>query len=349
LANDNRPLTPYSCSYASGVSPVQLELQYFNQIVDLEIPERLSMKFDSILSMKDMDLALLPNSEDDRHEYKSSRTSDSDLCKKIALASSGFWNSGGGLFVAGVDGHGNADGGITLEVGRQSRRDWIDQAISGVEPRAPYVVHCIENQGGGLNIAKGCGVFLIGFGESHVGPHMAPDNRYYIRAGAHTVSASHFIVEAIHARRGISTPILRHVVRHKPESPTIVQLGIVALGGVPAIDVSIRLDPLPRWLSGPLAGNFSLQVPVISEQFPLFIDIYMMTMNGKQQETFQVKLGFSDLVGRKYDQVLEIDPDRQIGPILDWGMNWPAIERGIGNLKSAVENIAVAIQQQIDR
>src|SRR5262249_36987859 len=155
------------------------------------------------------------------------------------------------------------DGGISLTVGRQSRRDWIDQAISRVTPRAHYVVHSIEEKGAGLNITTGKAVFLIGYGESDLGPHMAPDNCYYIRAGAHTVPASHFIVEAIHARRGLRTPLLRHIVRRKPGNASVLQLGIVALSEVPAIDVSILPDPLPEWLAKWSMNKFPLQVPVI--------------------------------------------------------------------------------------
>src|SRR5271163_4647353 len=92
--------------------------------------------WEAILKLEDKDLASLPSAEDDRHEYKSSLTKDSDIAEKIARAASGFWNSGGGLFVAGVNGKGQPDAGIAVTVGRQSRRDWIDQTISRVLPRA---------------------------------------------------------------------------------------------------------------------------------------------------------------------------------------------------------------------
>src|SRR4051794_25718845 len=115
---------------------------------------------EAILKLEDRDLVSLPSAEDDRHEYKSSLTRDQDLTEKLARAASGFWNSGGGLFVVGVDGNGRPDGGIPLTVGRQPRRDWIDQAIRGVEPRARYVVQCIEDHGAGLSIAAGNAVVL---------------------------------------------------------------------------------------------------------------------------------------------------------------------------------------------
>lgn len=299
---------------------------------------------DAILSVEDADLSFLPSTEDERHEYKSGKTQDTALAEKIAKAASGFWNSGGGLFVAGVDGRGHADGGVTLNVGRQSRRDWIDQAISQVTPQASYVVHCIEDGGAGLNIAQGSGVFLIGFGASQVGPHMAPDNRYYIRAGAHTVSASHFIVEAIHARRGARVPILRHVVRYKPGSASTLQIGFVALGEVPAIDVSIRIEPLPEWLSGSSTDTFPIQVSVISEQFPFFFDFHILTIENSKLPTFQAELAYTDTVGRQYQQIIQIDTDRQLGPNLDFEVGLKDVERSLRNIESAIKHIAFAIQ-----
>ena len=80
-------------------------------------------------------LATIPTAEDDLFEYKSSLTGDAKLAEKISAAASGFWNSGGGFFVAGVDGAGNPDGGIAQTVGRQSRRDWVDQHLARIEPR----------------------------------------------------------------------------------------------------------------------------------------------------------------------------------------------------------------------
>jgi hypothetical protein len=177
---------------------------------------------DALRNWGDVDLCNLPATKDERHEYKSSATADVELAKKIGRAASAFWNSGGGLFVAGVDGRGQADGGIEQTVGRQSRRDWIDRVIGAISPQGKYVVHSVEDRGAGLKIAAGKAVYLIGFADSEVGPHMAPDNKYYIRGGAHTVPAGHFIVEAIHARRGMKRPILRSILRRKPESGGII-------------------------------------------------------------------------------------------------------------------------------
>jgi len=272
-------------------------------------------KPNDILELEDLDLSeFLPAAEDDRHEYKSSAIkNDKELGDKIAKAASGFWNSGGGLFVVGVDGNGQPDGGISLNVGRQSRRDWIDQAISQVTPKSAYVVHSIEDNGSGCNIEPGKAVFLIGFGESEIGPHMANDHRYYIRAGAHTEPASHFIVEAIHARRGLRKPLLSHLVRWKPGKSGVIQLGIVVLNAAPAFNVSIKIDAIPKIFASNLEEKLSLQIPIISEQFPLFFDIGIIFPGHGLLPPFEINLTYSDMANRTYQQNFEVDIARQLG------------------------------------
>ncbi|WP_445250464.1 AlbA family DNA-binding domain-containing protein [Microcoleus sp. OTE_8_concoct_300] len=301
-------------------------------------------KPNDILELEDQDLSeFLPNAEDDRHEYKSSAIkNDKELGDKIAKAASGFWNSGGGLFVVGVDGNGQPDGGISLSVGqqgRQSRRDWIDQAISQVMPKSCYVIHSIENSSNCMNIEQGKAVFLIGFGESEIGPHMANDHRYYIRAGAHTVPAGHFIVEAIHARRGLRTPLLSHIVRLKPGNSGVVQLGIVVLNAAAAINVSIKIDALPKIFTSNLEEKLFLQIPIISEQFPLFFDVHGIMLGRQELPPFEINLTYSDMANRRYQKSFEVDIDRQLGPNISSSYNgYDRIEQELKNITEAIKN-----------
>jgi hypothetical protein len=299
-------------------------------------------KPNDILELEDLDLSeFLPNAEDDRHEYKSSAIKhDKELGDKIAKAASGFWNSGGGLFVVGVDGKGQPDGGISLSVGRegrQSRRDWIDQVISQVMPKSCYVIHSIENSSNCMNIEQGKAVFLIGFGESEIGPHMANDHRYYIRAGAHTEPASHFIVEAIHARRGLRTPLLSHLVRRKPGNSRVIQLGIVVLNAAAAINVSIKIDALPEIFTSDLEEEVSLHIPIISEQFPLFFDIYKIMIGRQELPPFEINLTYSDMANRTYQQSFEVDIDRQLGPNISSDNGYYGIEQELKNITKAIK------------
>lgn len=296
-------------------------------------------KPDDILELQDSDLSwFLPDAEDDRHEYKSSAVKNESLGDKIAKAASGFWNSGGGLFAVGVDGNGKPDGGISLNVGRQSRRDWIDQVISQVTPRGSYAIRSIENSSNCVNIEPGKAVFLIGFCESEIGPHMANDNRYYIRAGAHTDPAGHFIVEAIRARRGLRTPLLRHIVRRKPGNSRVIQLGIVALNAASAINVSVKTDTaLPDLLSSRLDEIFSLEVPIISEQFPLFFDIAQTLIGRQEFPQFNINLTYSDLANRTYQERFKVDIERQLGPNL-------SSDKGTDSIVQQLKDIAKVIK-----
>jgi hypothetical protein len=288
------------------------------------------------------DLRLLPNAEDERYEFKSSATTDGDLGNKIARAASGFWNTGGGLFVAGVDGRGQPDGGLSLTVGRQSRRDWVDQHIARVTPRGGYVVHVIEGPLGEGGVRSGHGVVLLGFETSEIGPHMAPDDRYYIRTGAHTVSASHFIVESIRARRGVTRPLLRAILRRKPGNYGVIQLGIIALSDAPALDVTLAIDPLPTFLESARGDRFPLHIPAINAQVPFFLDFHALTFGG-ELPVCEVRLLYRDLLGREYGEANVVDVERQMGPGSLGATDAQLIERRLQELEKSIKSVASAI------
>ena len=99
------------------------------------------------INLETFSLNQLPETEDDFFEFKSSLTAlneagelkkdfKKDFKKKLTCAVSGFANSGGGYFVAGIDRNGNADNGLPLKIERQDLRDWVDQFIKEVEPVA---------------------------------------------------------------------------------------------------------------------------------------------------------------------------------------------------------------------
>jgi hypothetical protein len=206
-----------------------------------------------------------------------------------------------------------------------------------VTPRGYYAIHGIENSSNCANIEPGKAVFLIGFCESEIGPHMGNDNRYYIRAGAHTDPASHFIVEAIHARRGLRTPLLRHIVRYKPGNSDVIQLGIVALNAAPAIDVSIETGALPDLVTPHLEEGVSLQVPIISEQFPLFFDVCTVILDEQKFPPFQVELTYSDLANRTYRESFEVDIELHLGPNL-------SSDKGTDSIVQQLKDIAKVIK-----
>lgn len=89
------------------------------------------------------DLREIPTSETDLFEFKSSKIRLDNLKNKISIAASSFWNSGGGFFIAGVNDDGEIDGGIDKYKGRQSIRDWVDNAIKLTQPTGEYSVNII--------------------------------------------------------------------------------------------------------------------------------------------------------------------------------------------------------------
>ena len=242
------------------------------------------------------DLSGLPE-EDDRHEYKSGLTLDKALAEKIEHAASGFWNSGGGLFVAGVGGDGRPDGGISQSVGRQSRLDWIDQSVSRVTPKARYAVHCVA---GGPAVPEGRVVALIGFAPSEAGPHMAGDNRFYLRAGAHTVRAGQFLVEAMFARRHHHKPRLIHVLdlRQYTSATSSLTVDIISLTPAPALDVELTLAGMPT----DLKLSLPLKTTLIdaTHGFSFRFDVPREGFSGN------LKVQYSDLAGSRYTYEADI-------------------------------------------
>ena len=270
----------------------------------------------SKVDLETFDLTQLPTAEDDNFEFKSSDTSHNELKKKLSCAVSGFANSGGGCFVAGVDGDGNADNGFPLKIGRQDLRDWIDQIISQVEPTPRYDLKLIQDPSDRGTIQTNSAVLLVIIHESYFGPHMAPDNRYYIRAGAHTVQAKHFIVDAIWAKRHFSKPRLTHLLRLNPGNTESMQLGILALTDVPAINVTIKITPLSGLLRQQ-AEVFPLNLSLVDRSNPFFIDIQALSQNQPRLEkSISLEVEYHDLADNSYLYKTTIESSNSSLPIV---------------------------------
>ncbi len=258
----------------------------------------------SQMNLNTFDLTQLPTAEDDNYEFKSSLTKPEELKKKLRCAASAFANSGGGYFVVGVNGQGDADGGIDKKIGRQPLRDWVDNIIHEIQPPPSYEVKLVEDPDSRGTIKAGKAVLVVRIHESFYGPHMAPDGRYYIRAGAHTVTAKHFIVEALWAKRNVRKPRLTHLFRLKPGYDSVRQLGVLALTDAPAINVSIQLNPLPQYYIQ--NRSFPLKVPVVDSNNPFFFDMDFLLLelekeNNKLRDKMFMEVKYSDLSGNDCD------------------------------------------------
>ena len=122
-------------------------------------------------SLAALHLDQLPLDEDNVFEFKSSSTPLNELKKKINRAATGFANSGGGYFVAGVDDHGNPDGGMSPQVGRQSLIDWVDQAIQNISPSISYEQRIFDETNSRGHIDNGKVVLVIAIEASDIAPH----------------------------------------------------------------------------------------------------------------------------------------------------------------------------------
>ncbi|MEQ9368087.1 MAG: ATP-binding protein [Coleofasciculus chthonoplastes F3-SA18-01] len=292
----------------------------------------------SKINLDTFELTQLITKEDDHFEFKSSGTKLPDLKKKLSCAVSGFANSGGGCFVAGVNNEGKADGGFPLKIGKQDLRDWIDQVIHQVEPSPQYEIKLIQDPMGRGSIEPDKAVFLVAIHESYMAPHMAPDNCYYIRAGAHTVKAKHFIVDAIWAKRHFSKPRLTHLLRLKPDKGKAIQLGILALTDAPALDVAINIEPLPQLLRQQ-SGLFPLNLSLIDRSNPFFLDIEGLSQDQPRlKEGIIIEVQYHDLAGKPYVYEQTIQSSNSALPI--------SLKN---NDYSNIENILKLINKQLEK
>lgn len=267
------------------------------------------------------DLQDLPDSETDDYEYKSSLIRESgnyrnDLQAKIVKTASALWNTGGGILVVGVDDNGKVDGGIPYMMGKQKLRDWVDIILTGVTPIGPYTTRTIKPNDENSAIDKGFVVLVVAFGESFDLPHMASDNRYYVRAGAHSNPANHYLVEAIRARRGLRKPMLRTMLRENPQKPGVVELVILTINELPALNVLVDFDPVPTHIQDQFAERMPLVVPVIDRSNPFRMDIAISSRLSYWlgDDTFEVILSFEGVSGKRFDERQMLDHHRSLSP-----------------------------------
>jgi hypothetical protein len=295
----------------------------------------------SAININTFQLSELPAKETDEFEFKSSATSPKGLAEKLGCAVSGFANSGGGTFVAGVDDDtGDADGGLAIEgfVGRQPLLEWADQVIHCVEPTPRYRLGLITNSNGRGTIDAGKAVLVVSVEESHDGPHMAPDRHYYIRAGRHTLSARHFIVEAIWANRQISKPRIAHLVRQSPNDTEVVQIGLVALTDSPAVDVQVTMQPQPGVARGHNFNEFPVSVGTIDRQYPFFFDITTRSDTERNHdEEFALTVTYQDLASNSYKYEKRVNLFRSL-PSLRF------FKKGIDDVVTVLEKIASELE-----
>lgn len=276
-------------------------------------------RFDYIQKWEEADLLVFANrAEDDEHEYKGSLLKDDALADKISIAASAFWNTGGGLLIVGIDKNGVIDGGISTQVGKNSRQDWVGQILNAkVTPQGRYMVQMIEAKDPTTSIKPNKAVLVIAFEDSPYDLHMAYDNRYYIRAGAHSVPASHFLVEALRTRRIFQEPILRALLKRSLRKSDVVELEILVVNNAVAFNVEVTFDPLPISLYENFRDRFPFTIPFVDQYHPFSMDLYVW---GLRPEIFgdqpvELKVTFSNIFGQHQMYSQTIDVVKHIDPM----------------------------------
>lgn len=185
-------------------------------------------------------------------------------------------------------------------MGNQGLRDWLDQIVARVTPRLLYDIRLYDDCEGRGILDVGKVVAAVSIFPSETAPHQASDNKYYIRAGAHTLPAGHDIVEAIWARRHISRPRITHLVRESPDDGEVVQIGLVALTEAPAINIELTMEPLPGLYSQG-CREFPVHIGVIDRNTPFFFDVSTREeIRRHPDEEFVLKVTYHDLGSNPY-------------------------------------------------
>jgi hypothetical protein len=175
---------------------------------------------------------------------------------------------------------------------------------------------------------------------------MAPDGRYYVRAGAHTDPAPNFIVEALFARRGRRQPQLRVQVRRHPLLEWVLQLGIVNVNLVPAIDVEIEFEKPPHGIRVDQATGKAIErVNLIDRDAPFYLDyaerdgLKPGVQDPLLTDDNRVTLRYQDPLLHHYEETVVVNPKQAIavspldGSVLD------RIALALQNISRSVANI----------
>jgi hypothetical protein len=139
-------------------------------------------------------------------EFKDSRSLQrdegriTDLCINVSALA----NSAGGQIIYGINENKKTNGPIEVDLGVTDpsiTRDWISQILNArIKPRLPeYSIEPIPLDGTQLG-------YVISVPQSLVGPHQAPDHRYYQRPGLEVRAMEDFQIKDI--MRRATTPDL---------------------------------------------------------------------------------------------------------------------------------------------
>ncbi|WP_030007576.1 hypothetical protein [Picosynechococcus sp. NKBG042902] len=196
------------------------------------------------------------------------------------------------------------------------------------------------------NIDEGKAVLLICIDSSNIAPHMAPDHCYYIRAGAHTVKASHFILEAIRAKRYFTKPKLQHLLRLHPNKPGTIQLGVISVTGSVALNVQISIQPVPKLCEEKL---FPIQIALIDQDNPCFLDLALYSnIDIVSDLNTSIKITYCDLSGNNYEYEATEIFKNSLPPMILGKENLEEIAKSLKSIDKKLESLKL-IEKKLER
>ena len=147
-------------------------------------------------------LAICPDYEDDRWEYKAASLLEprnrSEFKKELGKQVSAFANSGGGNLVFGI-GEPRVLQACLERVGRQPMQDYL---ATMVEQSVEHPIRCFQIFRIPFMDSRNGSIFLIHIEDSPAAPHQAKDERqYYYRISGHSKPAPHFQLELLRNRQ----------------------------------------------------------------------------------------------------------------------------------------------------
>lgn len=214
----------------------------------------------------------------------------------------------------------------------------VDNAIKLTEPTGEYTINIVCKSSDDSKIEDNKAIIVICFYESNMIPHMAYDKKYYIRVGAHSGAANHYLVESLRSLRGITKPNLRGIMKYHPTKPRIEQLAVIALNESVALDVKLNFVPLPLAFKEHFSGNFPLEIAAIDRNNPFSMEISGF---GFREQAFGIdpvmlQLEYKDVLGNTYKSEQEISPQKNLQPMTIGDDIFKELVKAIENLTKKI-------------
>ena len=153
---------------------------------------------------------------------------------------------------------------------------------------------------------------------------MAYDKKYYIRAGACSSPASHFLVESIRARRGLVDPMLKGTLRFTQRDDNVVELVITSINDATALEVEVSFDPPTKTFKEFYVDKFPLIIPLVNKLNPFTMDISIWP-NSKMafgENPVILKLKYKDITGKLFESDQILDISKNLGPMKITGTDY---------------------------